>query len=103
MSKGEAFFPPIHKVHQHEAIFEGGPLHNQVRAIPNDDLLIEAKRLVGNIPTGEVNVETVQYLRHKDAVSTGPNVTRWRYLFVPDNSVKPAPGKEPMTVELPDV
>jgi len=82
MSKGEAFFPPKGE-HGHEAIFEGGPLHGKVRAIESPDTLIDAQRLIGNLESLEVSVQLAQYLRAQKPETEGPNVTRWKYRYVP--------------------
>ena len=82
MSEGKSFFPPMAAAHSVEAVFEGGPLHTQVRAIAVADKIIDVSRLIGNIPTGLVNLETVQYLRAEKPLSEGPNTTRWRYTYI---------------------
>lgn len=82
MSKGEAFHTSTEK-HQDEAIFEGGPLHGKVRAIESPDTLIDAQRLIGNLETLEVSVQSAQYLRAQKPEAEGPNVTRWKYRYAP--------------------
>ncbi len=90
MSKGEAFRPTSTEAHQHEAIFEGGPLHGKVRAIESPELVLDAQRLIGNLETLEVSVQQAQYLRPQKPETEGPNVTRWKYRYVPPKGASAA-------------
>lgn len=77
----------------HVAVFEGGPLHNKTLAVKDAELVMEAKRLVGKLSTGELNVETAVYLRSQKPLSDGPNDKRWKYTYA---------GARPDTPELDD-
>lgn len=72
----------------HEAYFEGGPLHNQTRAVSEEQTGKPPILIVCSTPGLAQGASTAplthhNYIRGKEPVYTAHGVMHWRYRFVP--------------------